>query len=209
VKTGTLKHDLVGHSYSSAVSFSPDENLLASAGRWASNREDGTGVIIWNAQTGKKIRHIMTNANGGTRTVAFSPDSKLVAIGSQHFHKANDTSTGAVSLVYAVSGIMEWRHTVPSWAKHVAFSPDGNSVVVLCGGRSIRFLETETGKVKHEIRSADSPQGGRWNDFAITPQGHMLAIGGVDKLRKGSVQLWDFDGLGTAANSAPVKDGEN
>jgi hypothetical protein len=61
----------------------------------------------------------------------------------------------------------------------------------------------------HDIPSADSPQGGRWTDFAIAPQGHMLAIGGVDDEQKGSVELRDFDGIGTAANSAPVKDGEN
>ena len=51
---------------------------------------------------------------GGTRSVAFSPDSKLVAIGAQRFDKDNDTSTGAVSLIHALSGIMEWQQTVPS-----------------------------------------------------------------------------------------------
>jgi hypothetical protein len=49
-----------------------------------------------------------------------------------------------------------------------AFSLDGKNVVVLCGGQSIRFFEAETGKVKHEIQST---KGGRWNEFAITPQG--------------------------------------
>lgn len=63
--------------------------------------------------------------------------------------------------------------------------------------------------MKHEIRSADSPEGGRWNDFAITPRGHMLTIGRVDDERKGSVELWEFDGIDAAANAVPVKDGEN
>ncbi|MCH7726631.1 MAG: hypothetical protein IH991_09155 [Planctomycetes bacterium] len=40
-----------------------------------------------------------------------------------------------------------------------------------------------------EIRSADFPKGGRWNDFAIMPQGQILAIGGVDSEGKGSVEL--------------------
>ena len=42
VKTGTLKFDLVGHdSHADAVAFSPDGNLLASAGNWrdANKRE--------------------------------------------------------------------------------------------------------------------------------------------------------------------------
>jgi WD40 repeat protein len=99
--------------------------------------------------------------------------------------------------------------TVSGWGQPAAFSPDGKGVAVLCGGKSIRFLDTETGTVKHEIRSADSPQGGRWNDFAITPQGQMLVIGGVDDEQKGNVNVWDFDHPNTAADSAPVKDGKN
>ena len=172
----------------------------------------GAGVIIWNPNTGKKIRQITTLANNDTRSVAFSPDSKLVAFSSLHHQEKDDGSfftNGSVSVAYVSSGLMDWLQTVPGWAKPVAFSPDGKRVAVLCGGRGIRLLETETGKVRHEIRSADSPQDGRWTDFAIAPQGHVLAIGGVDDERKGSVEIWDLDGPGTAATSAPVKDGEN
>src|SRR4029079_8367397 len=85
-------------------------------------------------------------------------------------------------------------------------------VVTLCGGESIRFIKTETGEVQHEIKCADfltaTPrQGAQWTDFAITPTGPRLAIGGVDKERKGSVEIWDLQGLG-AAKSAPAKEGE-
>jgi WD40 repeat protein len=193
VKTGSLKHDLVGHSHASAVAFSPDGNLLASAGRW-SGREFGTGVIIWNPKTGTKIRTMPKEANGGTHAVAFSPNSKLVVIGARIFDKDSDTSTTAISLAHAVTGIMEWQRTVPGWANPKTFAPDGKSVAVLCGGQSIRFFETETGKVKHEIRSADSSPGGRWNDFTLSPQGHLLAIGGIDAEKRGFVDVWDLDG---------------
>jgi serine/threonine protein kinase len=205
VKTGSLKHDLVGHSDSNAVSFSPDGNLLASAGRW-SGREFGTGVIIWNPQTGAKSRTFPTEANGGTWSVAFSPNSKLVAIGSLNFDKDKDkdASTWAVSLTRVGSGIMEWQQTIPRGTKPAAFSPDGKSVAVLCGGQSIRFFETETGKVKHEIRSTDFPQSGRWNDFAITP--HKLAIGGIDAEKRGFVELWDLGSVSSdPLESSPKK----
>jgi len=192
VTTGTLQHDLLGHSHANAVAFSADGNLLASAGSWEDGRANGTGVIIWNPHTGTKIRAITTEANGGTHAVVFSPKSELVVIGSRHFDKENDTSTTAVSLTYALSGITEWRQTVPGWAKPAAFSPNGKSVVVLCGGQSIRFLDAETGALKHEVRSADFPQGGRWSDVAIAPQGHRLAIGGVTKDKQGCVETWDF-----------------
>jgi len=213
VKTGTLKHDLVGHSHADAVSFSADGTLLASSGRWGGDRDNGTGVIIWNALTGKQVSTILQEANSGTHAVVFSPTNKLVAIGSRHYDKENDTYTTAVSVAYALSGITEWKQTIPGWANPKAFSPDGKSVVVLCGGQSIRFIKTETGEVQHEIKSADflpaTPrQGSQWFDFAITPTDPRLAIGGVDKEGKVSVEIWDLGGLGSAASSAPAKDGE-
>ncbi|MGD0899264.1 MAG: hypothetical protein ABR915_15615, partial [Thermoguttaceae bacterium] len=67
VKTGTLKHDLAGHSHATAVAFSPDGSLLASTGRWMTATDhDGTGVILWNPQSGVKLRTIEVLANGGT-----------------------------------------------------------------------------------------------------------------------------------------------
>ena len=213
VKTGTLLHDLVGHSHADAVSFSEDGTLLASSGRW-SGADHGTGVIIWNALTGKKVSTLLQEANAGTHAVVFSPTSKLVAIGSRQYDKENDTYTTAVSVAYALSGITEWKRTFPGWANPKAFSPDGKTVVVLCGEQSIRFIKTATGEVQHEIKCADflpaTPrQGAQWFDFAITPTGPRLAIGGVDKERKGSVEIWDVGGSGAATNSAPAKDGEN
>ena len=144
VQTGALKHDLAGHNDQAyAVAFSPDGKWLASAGRWHGKRETfGNGVILWNAQTGEQIHSLIrTTASGGTRAIAFSPDSKLLALGTQRFDdsKAENSSTGGVSLVHVSSGIEEWLVTVPGWAKPVAFSPDGKIVAVLCGGRSIRF----------------------------------------------------------------------
>jgi serine/threonine-protein kinase len=193
VKTGTLKLDLVGHSHANAVAFSLDGNLLASAGNWLDNNRAGTGVIVWDPRNGKKIRTMTTEANGGTHAVAFSPNSKLVLIGSRIFDKDNDTSTTAISLAHALTGIMEWKQIIPGWANPKAFSPDGKSVAVLCGKQSIRIFETETGTLKHEIRSAASPQGGRWNDFAIAPQGHLLAIGGSGADNGGFVEVWELD----------------
>jgi WD40 repeat protein len=192
VKTGAIKHDLVGHSHAHAVAFSPDGKLLASAGNWAGH-EHGTGVIIWNPETGAKIRTIANNANGGTWGVAFSPNSNLVAISSRIFDKDDDTSKSAISLAHARTGIVEWQRAVPGWAHPVAFAPDGKSVAVLCAGRSIQFFATETAATTREISPADAPRGGHWTSFAITPTGHM-AIGGADDARKGLVELWEFGG---------------
>ena len=209
VNTGTLKHDLVGHSHANAVSFSPDGSLLASAGSWSNDSESGTGVIIWSSQSGSKFRRITTNDNGGAHSVAFSPDGKLLAISSLHFDvdKANDAGTGAISLAHVASGVVQWRRTFPGLAKPVAFYAEGPSVVGLHGDGSMRFRDAETGELLMMLsHSADSPQAGRWNDFAVAKRGHMLAFGGVDDERKGSIEIL---GLVYAADSAPVKDGKN
>jgi WD40 repeat protein len=187
VQAGTLKHDLVGHNnHANAVAFSPDGQLLASAGRWLKHEDWGEGVILWNPRTGERTDLIRTRTNGGTQAIAFSPDSRLLAICTQRHFEGPDSSTGGVCLVHVSTAIEKWLVPVPGWAKRVAFSPDGKSVAVLCGG-SVRFLDIETGTMRHEIRPDDS-QDVRWDDFAIAPQGHTLAIGAVDNKRQRNAQ---------------------
>jgi len=95
-----------------------------------------------------------------------------------------------VSLTYALSGITEWQSIVPGGASPKAFSPDGKSLLVL-SGQSILFLDAQTGTVKREIKSDNLSKDGRWNDFAIAPQGSRLVIGAVDE-QEGSVEVWDL-----------------
>jgi WD40 repeat protein len=192
-KTVTLKHDLVGHSQAYAVAFSSDGSMLASAGRWADGPDHGNGVIIWNPQTGTKTRTILVEANGGTHSVAFSPNKKLMAFGSINFDKENDTSATSIGVAYPLSGITEWQQTIPGWSKP-AFSSDGKVIAVLSGGQSIRFVDTETGALKDEIKLADSAPGGRWNDFSITRNGHRMAVAGIDAEGRGSVTVLDLGG---------------
>jgi WD40 repeat protein len=185
--------------------------LLASAGSWLSDSETGTGVVIWNAQTGTKLRTVLTEANGGAHSVAFSPDGKLMAISSLRFDadKANDAGTSAIiSLAHVASGVVQWRRTFSGSAKPVAFY--SGAVLVLSGGQSMRFLQLETGNTVAIInRAADPLRGGRWNDFTIVKRGHVWVIGGEDDERKGKVEIIDPDGPVADADSAPVKDGKH
>jgi WD40 repeat protein len=211
VSTGEMKYDLAGHdSHVNDVVFSPDGSMLASAGNWLTPDDWGTGVILWSAHTGSEIRSFETSANGGTRSIAFSPDSRWLAIGTQRFDNSNskEPSSGGVSLVQVSSGTVAWLVTVPGWANSVGFLPDGKSLAVLCGGRSIRFLDTAAGKVQGEIRKTDA-QRGLWWDAAITPQGDRLAIGAGGRDRKGSVEIRDLTGLKLGEKASSTKASEN
>ena len=194
VKTGTLKEDFAELADAHAVAFSPDGNWLASLGTWReSGAHGGTGAVLWNLTTSKPFRYLEMSKTtyAVVWAVAFSPDSKLLAMGTQRsdLDSPGWPNTGNVRLVHASNNIEEWSVTVPEWAKPVAFLPDGRTVAALCGGQSIRFLDAETGTLKLDMRP--SPQTLRWNDFAIAPKGDIyMAAGGVDKDRKGTVELW-------------------
>ena len=192
---GALKHDLAGHSHAFAVAFSSDGSMLASAGRWDGGPDHGNGVHIWNPATGEKMRTLLIDANGGTHAVVFSPTNKLLVIGSRNYDKENDTSSTTISVAYPLSGITEWQRTIPGWANPKSFSPDGKTIFMLSGGKSIPALDTATGADRQEITPLASPQRSVWNDLAVVPSGRFLAIGGADDEKKGSVELWDLGGL--------------
>jgi WD40 repeat protein len=196
-----LQHDLVGHSHANTVAFSPDGNLLASSGSWLSpgGNEFGAGVILWNPQTGERIRAITNEANGGTHAVAFSPNSKMIAFGATLFDHENATSFTAVRMAYALSGAVTWAAKLADGATPAGFSPDGESVLVRCQ-QSIRFLNAETGAVEHEVKAADLSTDGRWDDIAVAPRAGRLIIGSADEA-EGNVALWDFAAPAAAATS--------
>ena len=111
--------------------------MFASAGSWLSDEETGTGVVIWDARTFTKLRAVSIEANGGTQSVAFSLDGKLMAISSRHFDKdkANDPGTSIISLTNVASGLVQWRQTLSGFAKPVAFQRV--AVLVLCDGQAM------------------------------------------------------------------------
>jgi WD40 repeat protein len=197
VKTGALLHDLAGHSQVFDAQFSADGSILVSAGRWEDGNDHGNGVLVWNPETGEKLRTILIQANGGTHYVTFSPDKKLIATGSVQFDKENDTSSTAISVTYPLSGITEWQRTLPGWAKPL-FTDEGKTLAVLSGRQSINLVNVDTGEIKKEPTAPFAPPGSRFNDFTVSHKARKLAVGGIDANRRGFVTVWSLGEESTA-----------
>ena len=174
-ETGELLKTISEHKGINAFAFSPDSQTLASVGR------DAT-VQLWNVQTGKLLKTFSGN-DREFRTVVFSPDGQLLATGGwlSKIHLWN-VATGSL------------RNTLPE--KHgveaLAFSPDGQFLASGGGFKdpTIRLWNIPTGEKQFTlIGHAKNPHSGHTSDVysvAFSPDGTLLATGGIDGLR-----LWN------------------
>jgi RNA polymerase sigma factor (sigma-70 family) len=117
-------------------------------------------------------------------SVAFSPDSQLVLIGT------GGGGTSARSLpvrVYAVSSgqeVLRTRGGYRCWS--VAYSPDGKSIAVGPRTEPIQILDARTGQVRRElVRPGAFP--GMVHSVTFSPDSRLLAASHAD----GQLHLWD------------------
>jgi WD40 repeat protein len=188
-----------------SVVFSPDGKTLA------------TGMVesvaIWDVATGRQIsrsrsftgRRAGRRGQGGEHipayTVAFSPDGKTLATGSD-----NDKGDGTVRIWDVAAGrqsggeLLLTRSGPNSEAVVVVvFSPNGKTLATVSGDGTVRLWDVAT------HRPIGKPITSLVASVAFSPDGKTLATGSGD----GTVRLWDVAtdrqiGAALAGHTGPV-----
>ena len=174
-ETGGLLKTISEHERINAFAFSPEGQTLASVGR------DAT-VQLWDVETGELLKTFKGN-DREFRTVVFSPDGQLLATGGwlSKIHLWN-VETGSL------------LNTFPEkyGVETLAFSPNGQ--VLASGGGfkdpTIRLWHVPTREKRLTLTGHEkNPTTAHTSDIysvAFSPDGTLLATGGIDGLR-----LWN------------------
>jgi WD40 repeat protein len=174
--------------------FSSDGKRLVAAG-------GGGESFVWDLAT-LELRHRLAHPQMAARSVACSPDGKLLASG--HYSLASEIATRAgagldrVVLWDAATG--KKLHEIPVHlalsSAPLAFAPDGRTVAGLDTRRQrVLLWETATGKERRGFWLDTPPGRAGWGSYypedvvsalAISPDGRLLALGLEHK-----VYVWD------------------
>lgn len=176
-----------------ALAFSPDGRSLAGVGftSLGGDRNGSTFIVLWETATGRERFNLSAvfdiGGNGGdfaflalildqfAMSLQFSPDGKMLALGSFTNLHLVDTATGKD--VRSLSSRL-------CIAKTGIFSRDGKLVFLGKQDGGIRVIDVSTGRVIRELAGHDDPV----MTLALSPDGKNLASGSSDT----TVLIWDM-----------------
>jgi WD40 repeat protein len=139
-----------------SVAFSPDGKLVAAGGGHGVAVAGGSRAVgeakIWRVADGKLLQSLKGEGNGYYRSVAFTPDGKRLATGSEGPVRAFVENGSRVQQVMCETRLWEVATGGLAWraeggggeAKAVAVSPDGD-VLAVCDDRNTRLLDLKSG----------------------------------------------------------------
>jgi WD40 repeat protein/serine/threonine protein kinase len=207
-ETGKLLHVLDHQGGVTHVAYSPNGQLLATAG--------DLGVRLWNAATGKAMGNPLQHGQGALQ-IAFSPDgSLLLTAGYDHNAYLWDVSDGKLKCTLVghqapVIGVAfdfdgkriltgSFDHTAQLWdtatgqpigevmhhddkVRIVAFNPDGHSVLTGSDDDTVRLWDAATGQLKGQVLQHQ----GKIHSASFNPDGRIVLSGSSDR----TARLWD------------------
>jgi WD40 repeat protein len=151
------------------VAISPD-GKWAATGTW-----QGTGVKVWDAESGHLEADLMSDRVSAT--TAFSPDGKLLIVGT--------------GIEYAFFEVPTWRLRYRVARDHggnhggqVAFTRDGRLAAIAQSRPLIDLIDPDTG---HRLATLEPPNPTAIGSLVFTPDGSHLAAESNN-----TIQLWDL-----------------
>jgi WD40 repeat protein len=150
------------------VALSSDGRLAASTGR------DYT-VRIWTTADGKEIRLLDLPKRGIPGSVAFSPDSRQLMVGSADFLRLFDVETGKLEGLFT-------GHT--NAVQAIAFSPDGRHLLSASNDNTVRYWDVARRRQAYKFDAHTRPV----LCVAFAPSGVQAITGGDDDV----VRLWQL-----------------
>ena len=167
--SGDLLREMPGAGeYGFGLAYSPDGSVLASTA--------GFHVLLWNPNTGEKLRDVIVNSFAFR--VVWAPDSSALAVvgdGSSKIEIIDPISGSIVDTLRNPSGQILWA---------VAYSPDGRLLATADGNGRLSVVEAETANI--EFEDLQPSRGAAW-DLEFSPDGSMLASCNAG----GGVYIWD------------------
>jgi hypothetical protein len=163
-----------------SVTFSPDGDILASAGT-------GNDIRLWRVKNGSLLKTLSGDAVvEGFVDLAFSPDGQSLASGSDTGNTVYIWRVSDGSLIHKLEGHTEGIHSV-------AFSPDGQTLASGSRDGTIRLWQVSDGSV-FRVLIPENNIGYIWG-VAFSPDGKILATGhsfifSLDPAEDNLIHLW-------------------
>jgi WD40 repeat protein len=135
-------------------------------------------VVLWNAKTGEQLGVAEHMATADVRSIAFSPDGKMLATcGTDYWYIWNVETKNSMYRGGAVG-------------HGVAFSPDSKTIAI--AGNDIEFWNLETGKRNKVLEIKNN----LISSIAYSPDGKLLIGGGYQSIPQtngleASFKMWD------------------
>ena len=166
--SGDTRFFLSENSFVKDLVFSPNGKILAWLG------EDSV-ITLRDSRSGS-VTEILTGLKHGVNAITFSPDSSILAAGSQR---------AELILFDVATGLEHSSLSVPdaNAVTNLSYSPDGKTLASMNDGSNITLWNPQTISKLHLLNSQKS----RFNALAFSPDNSILATGS----QNGEIKLWD------------------